>query len=341
MKRWIAAMAALGAGALAPAGAYGATATVTGDAGQPVPLGGPVTIRQMDWDVIPAFSSEEVSAKRDYSLVVLDPAGQVASNRVDCFPTDTAPLNAFGNYRGNGVYTAVLTTYPDTERSSDACKGQGTEQRLQFTINAFTAVGPLPPGHLRRQAGSFATVPLEVPVQGNPGAGSTELRYARDGVIGPDGGISGISEQAYVSSSTGTATVTFGAPGRYVFVARVGSGSFYSPWSPPVTIDVVSPFDLLTLSIPDSRGPSYKIKAKLNEPTATGRVKLAIAKGRKGGRFHKLGRAKIKRDGVITKRFRHRGYGFYRLRLTFKGSATTAPGRVVTGLRFTRRFAFG
>lgn len=338
---WAVAVAVTVAGALAPAGAGAATATVTGDTGQPVPLGGPVTIRQMEYDVIPGFSQEEAAAKKDYSLVVLDPAGQVASSRVDCFPTYYGTINAHGDYRGNGVYTAVLTTYPDTENSSDACKSKGTEQRLQFTINAFTVVGPLPAGHLRRQANGFSTIPLDVPVQINPGATSTELRYALNGVIGPDGAISGPSEQGFVSSSTGRATVSFSAAGRYVFVARAGRGGFFSPWSAPVAVDVVSPFDLASLTFSDSRGPSYRIKAKLGEPSATGRVKIAIAKGRRGGRFHSLGSARIKGQGVVTKRFRQRRLGAYRLRFSFKGSPTTAPGRVVQGVRFTRRFVSG
>lgn len=132
----------------APASASASGATVTGDDSNPVALGGPVTLRQMDFDVTPTFTPEEVSAKRHYSLVILDPAGQVSSTAVDCFPSNVSPIVARGTYRGNGPYTAVLTTYPDAERSADECKSGAVEQRLPFTVSAGTGVGPLPPAVL-------------------------------------------------------------------------------------------------------------------------------------------------------------------------------------------------
>ena len=335
---WVAAAMALAG--VVPGSAHAAGATVTGDDRNPVPLGGPVTIRQMDFDVSPTFTQEEIAAKRDYTLVVLDGAGQVASNRVDCFPANADPLKARGVYRGNGTYTAILTTYPDSERASDACKAGGTEQRLAFTVNAFTAVGPLPAAFLRRVPTTSTTQPLDVPVAINPGATSTELRYAAGGVIGPDGAISGPSEQGFVNSGTGKAQVFFRDPGTYVFVARAKADDAFTPWSAPVTVKVLSPFDLDSFSFTDSRGPSYRVKVVVRERTASGRVTFALARGKKGKRFRSIGSAKIGRDGVVSKRFRQRRTGTYRMRIAFKGSATTFGGGVLQRVRFTRRIVF-
>jgi len=332
-------VAALALAGAAPGTAHGAGATVTGDDGNPVALGGPVTIRQMNFDVVPTFTQEEVMAERDFTVALLDQAGQVIDT-IECFPTNSVSRKAFGRYRGNGTYTAIVTTYPDTERSADACKSGASEQRFQFTVNAFTAVGPLPAGTLLRAPNSTSSLSLEVPVQPNPGSSTTELRFARGGVIGPDGAISGPSEQGFVDSTTGRASIDFDAAGTYVFVARHKTDDAFTPWSAPVTVRVFAPFDLESFDFADSRGPSYRVKIAVREETATGRVSFALARGKKGGRYRKLGSARIGRGGVVAKRFRQRRTGTYRMRMTFKGSATTIPGRVIQGVRFTRRVVF-
>lgn len=319
--------------------ASAATASVTGDDGNPVALGGPVSIRNLDAKVEPAFSSDEVGSKRDYTLEVLDPAGQVAAAISTCLQASGSTFPISPEYRGNGIYTVVLKTYPDTERSADGCKTGASEQRLAYTVAGSAPVAPLPPQALLREPNSFTTRPLEIGVGINPGATTTELRYAAGGVIGPDGGISGASETASVNSATGRATAFIRTAGRYVFVARARSDNAFTPWSAPVYVDLLSPFDFEGFTFTDGRGPSYRVKATLREKTATGRVRIDLARGTKRGRYKRLGTVTI-RNGVIAKRFRQRRTGKYRMRFTFAGSPTTTPGAIVQGVRFTRRVVF-
>ena len=319
--------------------ASAATASVTGDDGNPVALGGPVSIRNMDVRVKPTFTSQEIADARDYTLEVLDPAGQVAAALNTClraFP-DSPGVNP--GYRGNGTYTVVLKTYPDTERSSDGCRTGASEQRLAYTVAASAPVGPVAPQFLLREPNSFTTRPLELPVSINPGSAGTELRYAAGGVIGPDGAISGASEIGSVNSGTGRSTLFLRTPGRYVIVARARADNAFTPWSAPVTVDVFAPFDFEGFRFTDSRGPSYRVAATLREKTATGRVRIDLARGTKGGRYKKLGTVAI-RNGVIAKRFRQRRTGKYRMRFTYAGGPTTTPGQILQELRFTRRVVF-
>jgi len=337
-RRAATAIAVVGMGLAGTGTAHAATATVTGDDGNPVALGGPVSIRNMDVKVQPTFSSSEVSEKRDYRLEVLDPAGQVAAAISTCLQASGSTFPISPEYRGNGTYTVVLMTYPDTERSADSCRTGASEQRLPYTVAGSAPVGPLPAKALLREPNSVSTRPLEIPVGVNPGAFTTELRYAAGGVIGPDGAISGASETASVNSSTGRATAYPRTPGRYVFVARAKSDDAFTPWSAPVYVDLFAPFDLESFRFIDSRGPSYRVRATLREKTATGRVRIDLARGSKG-RYRKLGTVTI-RNGTVSKRFRQRRTGKYRMRLTYAGGPTTIPGRVVQGLRFTRRVVF-
>lgn len=340
---WRAAVATaivLGAGAGTTQTAGAASATVTGDDGNPVALGAAaVSIRNLDVKVEPSFTSEEVGAKRDFTLEVLDPAGQVAAALGSCLQASGSTFPISPEYRGNGTYTVVLKTYPDTERSSDGCKTGAAEQRLGYVVAGSAPVGPLPAQVLLREPNSFTTRPLDIPVGINPGSTITELRYAAGGVIGPDGAISGASETASVNSGTGRATAFIRTPGRYVFVARARSDNAFTPWSAPVTVNVLAPFDFEGFTFTDARGPTYRVRATLREKTATGRVRIDLARGTKGGRYKRLGTVTI-RNGVVSKRFRQRRTGKYRMRFTYAGGPTTIPGQIVQGVRFTRRVVF-
>lgn len=313
-----------------PASALGASATVTGDAGAPVAI--PATIRNMDPVVEFAFAPDE----KQYGAVVLGPGGAPASSSTSCLGTES-PTKKFVEFQGNGTYTVVLRV---SKNDRDFNCAEAVEQRLTFTINASTFVTPpsVQP-LLMRRPDSLASIEYTVPVDRNPGASSHELSYAAGATLGPDGGISGPSTQAFVDSSTGLASIRFTKPGRYTFVARARRGSAFSPFSPPVFVDVVAPFDLSFTSFPDARGPSYKVKGTVREPSARGgRVTVSIGRGHKARKFRRLGRAKIRSGGTFTQRFRLGRPGKYTLRYSFAGSSTVAKGVVKEKITISRRF---
>lgn len=322
----------------APSSALAASAQVTGDGGAPVPLGGPVTIRHMSPEVGLLFEPTE----KRYSLDVLGPTGAAATNGATTCQGTGFPFPERVRYQGNGTYTVIARTWSGEDDFQ--CEGAPQEQRFTFVINAFTAVLAPAATLLTRQPGSFSTIAHAFRADVNPGADRHELRYAAGGAIGPDGGISGPAETATVNSSTGAATLYFSRPGRYTFVARAsvfnGAGDAFTAWSGPVPVTVLAPFDLSSTSFPDSRGPRYRLAAQIRESTATGRVRVAVARGRRGGKFRRLGTARIRRAGRFSLRFRLRRTGTYRLRYSFAGSPTVAPGRATEVIRIRRRVFF-
>ena len=66
------------------------------------------------------------------------------------------------------------------------------------------------------------------------------------------------------------------------------------------------------------------------------------AKGKKGGRFRKLGRSsRINGKKVFTLRFTLRKPGVYRLQYRFKGSSLVVGGKVTEAIRIRRTIRFG
>jgi hypothetical protein len=125
-----------------------------------------------------------------------------------------------------------------------------------------------------------------------------------------------------------------------VIVARAGRDGFFSGWSAPTVVNAIAPFDLASVKFPDHKGPSYKLKAQIREHSARGKVTIYLAKGKKKGRFHKLGKARISKKGRFTKRFTVRHTGSYRLRYIYRGNSTVAAGRVTEPIKITRHFFF-
>jgi hypothetical protein len=121
-------------------------------------------------------------------------------------------------------------------------------------------------------------------------------------------------------------------------VARIKSGDYYTPWSAPVTARLKEPFDLSYVGFPDFKGPSYKLRGILREKYARGkRVTIYYAKGKKGGKFRRLGRSsKINSKKTFTLRFRMRKPGTYRLQYRFKGNSLVVPGKVTQRIRIKR-----
>lgn len=322
---------------LAASPAAGVTASVSGDDANQTPLSAaaPITIRTTSLRVIVTADVADGASRR--TSVVLDPAGAPASSSSGCFAGSILPSNThFVTYRGNGVYTVVVRLFA---AGDPACATPTQELRLSFTVAASTAVTAPATPFLIRQPGGFAIARLDLPVSVNPGQPIHEIRYARNGVVGPDGALTIIGDQAFLDASTGTAGFSFREPGRYTVVARVGSGSYFSPWSAPVVVTAIGPFDVDAVRFTDSRGPSYALTGTLREKTARGAVSLAIAKGASGWRFRPIGKASL-RNGRFSTRFSLASTGVYRLKITFGGSALVAKGSAVERFRITRSLVF-
>lgn len=329
--RLAAALCALGA---MPAAASAVTPAVTGDDGNPVAITPGLALRNMNATVSFGYAPGEAYI----NATVTGPDGAQAATPLTC----TSATGRTVDYRGNGVYTVTVQAFGS--RDFSCARPLGPPVTAQYTVNAAITLGGPRGRVLIRRPNSFSTREVRVAVDQNPGALTTELRYARGGAIGPDGGISGPSQQGFVDRTTGTATLRLTRPGTYVVVARAqgfaGSGTFYSPWSAPIVIRAVAPFDLERVSFPDSRGPNYRLRGDIREASARGRVRVSIASGSRG-RYRALGAARIGRGGVFTLGFTERTPGVYRLRYAYAGSATVAGGTVVPKVRITRRFSFG
>jgi hypothetical protein len=329
---------ALAALALLPATASAATVTVTGDDGNPLELNtsAATPIRNMDVQYAATFGAADQAY---HKTTVVGPDGATASSGSSCFPKSAVTnVSRYVDYRGNGDYAVIVQTY-----TNSACTAGAKEQRFLFSINAGTAITPPSGIVLTRLPNSFSTITHKVPVALNPGGFSYEVRYARGGVIGPDGGISGPSTDAFLDRNTGQADARFTEPGQYVMVARVKNGDYYTPWSAPIQFAVKAPFDLSHVGFPDARGPSYKLQGTLRDPFARGgRVTIYYAKGKQGGKFRRLGRSsKINGKKRFTLRFKLRKPGVYRLQYRFKGSSLVLGGRVTEAIRIRRSIRFG
>ena len=324
--------------ALLPATASAATVTVTGDDGNPLAINtsAPTGIRQLDVQYAVTFAASDQAY---HTTTVVGPDGAAASSGSSCYPKSAITnISRYVEYRGNGDYAVVVRTF-----TNSTCTAGAKEARFLFSIAAGTAITPPGGVVLTRQPNSFSTINHQVPVALNPGGLSYEVKYAKGGVIGPDGGISGPSSDAFLDRNTGLADARFTEPGAYVMVARIKSGDYYTPWSAPISFAVKAPFDISYVGFPDQTGPSYKVRATLRDPFARGsRVTVYYAKGKKGGKFRKLGRSsKINSKRAFTLRFKLRKPGVYRLQYRFKGSSLVLGGKVTQAIRIKRRIRFG
>jgi hypothetical protein len=327
-------VAAVALAAVAPAGAEAATVTVTGDDGNPIAINpaAPPAIRNMDVTAVTAVAAADGPR---YKTQVLGPDGVPVSTPSPCLAvTSTTSWRNYVDYRGNGVYRVVVQRFSDT-----ACARLTGTAQYPYTVAAGVAIGQPQNWLLSREPNGLSPIQHEFQFALNPGATIYEVRYARGGAIGPDGAISGPSQEGFVDRTTSRVPLRFDAPGDWVVVARAKAGDYFTPWSAPVRVRVKSPFDLQTITFPDRRGPRYSLRGVVRERAAAGRrVTVAIARGRKGGRFKRLGRAKVRRNGTFALRFTVRRTGRYRLRYTFRGTGLVAKGTVIQrGIRIRRR----
>lgn len=313
-------------GLIAPASASAApVVSVTGDDGHPVSLaaGAPAALHTMQ---VTAAVNVPQADGAGWKWQVTGPDGVTATTiATDSCSSSIRDRDNRVAYKGNGSYTLTVTTY-DTTNCSGAVKATST---YGWTVGASVEVvapaGPL----LTRPAGTAVTNTHMIGFRGNPGATYYEVRFAKGGVIGPDGGISGPSTTAIVDSATGAIRFwNFTGPGDYTIVARGQNGDNFTAWSVPVTIKLISPFDLSLVTFPDSRGPSYQLRGTVREKAATGgKVTVSVAKGKKGKTFKTLGKAKVNSQGVFKLRFRL-ARGTYRVRYSWSGSGAVQRGTV-------------
>ncbi|HEX6697946.1 MAG TPA: hypothetical protein VF080_14150, partial [Solirubrobacteraceae bacterium] len=214
---------------------------------------------------------------------------------------------------------------------------------LPFTITASTAITSPPTAQLTRQPGSFVTNTIPLPIDLNPGALATDAFVAINVAANLDGSLPGTPTPLFPDSTTRTVGVPLNkGPGVYVIAARAkgftgSNGQFFSPWATPATIRAFGPFDLKSFRWTDSVGPSYRFHATIMETSATGKVNVAIGRGKKG-KYKSFGTAKIRKH-AFSKRFPLTP-GKWRIRFKYKGNSTVAAGFEVRTFQITRHKFF-
>lgn len=334
----LAASAAIAAGAIAPAAASAVTMQVTGDDGNPIGLGATINVRNMS----PQVSPTGIVAGDVYGFTIAGPNGAPVAVAASCYDsTDTPPSPRTVDYVGNGTYTVTLNRYAASDTS---CSNPPTATALPFTITASVAITAPPGPALTRQPGSSLPNTVTLPIDLNPGALTHEIFVGRNVVPNPDGSLPGTPDAAFADTTTRTVGVRLDkGPGAYVVVARAKgySGSstpnVFTAFSAPVTIHAFAPFDIKSLRWTDSRGPSYRFTATIMETSATGKVSIAIGRGKKG-KYKSFGSAKIRKH-AFSKRFKL-SVGTWRVRFTYRGNATVAGGYEVRAFKITRRIIF-
>lgn len=310
---------------------FAITATITGDAGEAVPLGAGPTVRNIAPNLTFGFAPDEPR----YGFSVVGPAGEDAAAPLACNTTEF-PRSEEIWYVGNGTYTVIAKVFKNPDDTSCA---QPTEQRFTFTINATTTVIP-PPGVLmtgRTPASSLISYPFGLQVV--PGTNSYDMQYAVNAKLNPDGSIAGDKAAARPDMDTGKTTLTFGKPGRYSFVARATSNrgivGASTPWSAPVFVNVMAPFGVDT-ALSNARIRSVKITGNATEETTTGTIAVSIAKGAKGKVFRKLKTVKLGTASRFTLKFKVKKPGSYRLRYVYKGNANVVAGSATEVVKLKR-----
>lgn len=309
------------AGAAAPAGA--ATVTVAGDDGRPIAINpaAPPAIRNLR----PAVGVTADPTTR-FSVVVTGPAGKPAAGPIAC--QDAAqPAALQVPFRGNGAYAISVTTFAPTDVNCAAPVGPAVS--YPFTIAGKVVLGRVGRFQLR-DAGRPERKPLSLPVDVDPGSQTREIRFAPNGRLRRDGSLRGRSTQAPFAN--GAASLVFPGPGTYTVVGRDAADGVETPWSDPLRIRVVAPFDLGVVRFTDKTGPDFRLFAQIGEGgAASGVVSVAIARG--NGPFRPLGRARIDGRGAFGAKFRAGTAGLYRLRFSYRGNGLVTPGVFVKRLR--------
>ncbi|HEY4278125.1 MAG TPA: hypothetical protein VGM91_07905 [Conexibacter sp.] len=307
-------------------GAQAATVTVTAEDGSAIPLAAGQSPRVRT--LAPVLDIAQAPGAARYSAGVTDPTGSATAAAACEDPARATRITPA--YRGNGTYTVSVTTFAPDDLACTAPPVAPPES-YQFAIAGGVVVQRRSPFVLRTP-GSARVAPLSLPILLAPGADRSEVRFRRGGTLRRDGSIRGRSNRGTVDSSTRTALVALPRPGDYTVVARALRGGIGTPWSVPVRVHAVAPFDFRRFAYVDKTGPSFALQAAIREPSARGVVTVALARGATGGRFATIQRVRISRAATFVARFTAIRAGTYRLRFSYPGSKTVARGTIVSKL---------
>jgi hypothetical protein len=333
-----AAVSAVAALLLLPAAASAGTVTVTNDAGQPTQLteGSSLQIRQMAPVVAPTFSPSD----KRYTLVITGPDGKSAGVDAVCASADGGgPQNIV--YAGNGAYAVKLVTYDNAD--DIYCEGNATTQNFTFVIAASVALtGPASPLLYRDPGGSSKDLTFSFDL--NPGAGSYQFAWAYDANFGANGAIVGDYPKGdYGERAVGLANGTlddlrFPRAGTVSIVAAAQAGNGTSPFSAPVTLKLIGPFDWSeTPGFTGGRGATHVIGAQVFEPGVVGKkVSVLLAKG--SGKFKPFVSKTIPLTRNLSFKIK-KPRGKYRLKYVFKGADFVAAGAWTQSLKIKRSSA--
>ncbi len=307
---------------LLPERAHALAVTVSGDDGRPLAVapGAPPTIRNLRPEVV--VSGDAGSGR--FAVGFLDPGGRAVAPGVAC-QDPAIPVRAVLPYRGNGGYRVSVTVFGPGDIACAAPPASLTA--FDYAIAGRVGLGPLE-RFVRRDVGSRVRKRLALPVSVDPGSQTREVRFAADARLRRDGSIRGRSLRAPYRD--GSASMLCPAPGIYTVVARDAADGIATPWSDPLRIRVVTPFDLFALRYTDTAGPVFRAFARA-PAGATGVVRASLA--RDSGGFVPLGRARIDAESAFGVRFRADTAGRYRLRFTYAGNRLVARGVYVRRFR--------
>jgi len=278
-----------------------------------------------------------LAAGEHYGYTVTGPNGAEVAVDDSCVQSgDTRSVT----YVGNGAYSVNLTRYSDVN-----CTMAAATSAQSFSITASVALGQPQGAVLTRKAGSTIPNTVALPIDLNPGALSHEVFAERNVQLNPDGSLPGAPQQFFPDAATKTVGIRLDkGPGTYVVVARakgysgLSTPNVFTAWSAPVAIRAFAPFDLQRFTWTDQRGPSYRFSATIRATGASGRVNVAIGRGKKG-KYRSYGTARISKQR-FSKRFRLSRTGSYRIRFKYKGNATVAGGFEVRSFQIRRTIRF-
>jgi hypothetical protein len=325
-QRTAIAVASVAAALLLPAAAQAGTVAVSNDAGQPVQLaeGSPVQIRHMAPVVTPSLAASD----KRYTLVVTGPDGKSAGVDTTCVGADGAGPQTI-SYAGNGTYAVRFVTY---EGQDDIyCEGAATTQNLSLVIAASVSLtGPSSPLLYREPGGG--TRDLTFTYDLNPGAAAYQFDWAYDAKFGANGAIVGDYAknnygERFDGGPSGTLdNLNFPHAGTVSVVAAaqtiVGASS---PFSAPVTLKLMGPFDWSgTPGITGGSGKTHVIGGEVYEPGVIGqKVSVLLAKGTK--KFKSFTTKTIPSSRKLSFKIK-KPRGKYRLKYVFKGADLVQAG---------------